>query len=273
MNRRDIYQKDYYKILEVSRDASEEEVKKAYRRLALRYHPDRNPNDSHAEEKFKEISEAYGVLIDREKRKKYDQLRDPSFNREYAGRDFEYTQEDIFRDVFADPFASEVFRDLGKEFGRYGFRFDNRFFDQVFFGGRGVVFGGVFVFAPGMSPRKFHAFGNRKQVPTKIKTAPKRSLLSIIAEKAGKFLLNKILSSPKEKNKKDLYYRLSINPQEALKGAEKRIAIKRGGKTEKLLVKIPPGIRSGTNLRLKGKGKQEDSGGQAGDLYLKIKIQ
>ena len=59
--------KDYYKILELPKDGSEEQIRKAYRRLALRYHPDRNPGDPGAEERFKEIAEAYGVLIDPEK--------------------------------------------------------------------------------------------------------------------------------------------------------------------------------------------------------------
>ncbi len=67
MARKDFFTKDYYQILDISRNASDEEIKKAYRRLALKCHPDRNPDDSYAEEKFKEISEAYGVLIDPEK--------------------------------------------------------------------------------------------------------------------------------------------------------------------------------------------------------------
>ena len=66
--------KDYYKILGVSKDASEKEIKKAFRRLARQYHPDVNPDDSQAEERFKEINEAHEVLSDPEKRQKYDQL-------------------------------------------------------------------------------------------------------------------------------------------------------------------------------------------------------
>ena len=271
MNRRTSQQKDYYQDLGVSHNATEEEIKKAYRSLALEYHPDRNPNDPEAEEKFKEISEAYGVLIDKDKRNHYDQIRDHGFDRGQAGRDFGYTQEDIFRDVFTNPHANEVFRDLEKEFSRYGVRFDNRFFDQVFFGGKGAVFGGVFVFGPGTFKRQFHTRDNRRFTP-ETKPVLKKSFLGKIGEKVGRLILNKIFDPQKGSAPGDLHYSLTITPQEAAGGAEKRIALKRASETEKLLVKIPPGILSGTNLRLKGKGKRGSREGRSGDLYLTIEI-
>ena len=73
---REFYTKDYYRILGVSREASPEEIKKAFRQLALQCHPDRNPGNQNAEERFKEVSEAYGVLIDPEKRQRYDLIRE-----------------------------------------------------------------------------------------------------------------------------------------------------------------------------------------------------
>jgi len=271
MNRRNSREKDYYRILGVSRNAPAEEIKKAYRSLALQYHPDRNPDDPSAEEKFKEISEAYGVLIDKDKRNRYDRMRDYGFDREYPGRGFGYSQEDIFRDVFTNPYANEVFRDLAKEFSRYGVRFDNRFFDQVFFGGKGTVFGGVFVFGPGMFKRQFYSRRHRQVTPEN-KPALKKSLLGKIGEKVGRFILNKVFDPQWGSTSADLHYNLSITPEEAVRGAEKRIALKRASTTEKLLVKIPPGIRSGTNLRLRGKGKGRSRGGRVGDLYLTIEI-
>src|SRR5687767_6892956 len=90
--------KDYYELLGVARDAGVEDIKKAYRKLALQYHPDRNKEPG-AEERFKEISEAYAVLSDAEKRKTYDQFG-------HAGFDERYSQEDIFR---------------GADFGEFGF--------------------------------------------------------------------------------------------------------------------------------------------------------
>jgi len=112
--------KDYYEILGIKKDATKQEIKKAYRKLALKYHPDKNPSKE-AEEKFKEISEAYAVLHDEEKRKLYDQYG-------HAGIDQQFSQEDIFRGAdFRD-----IFRNMG--FGSSGFGFDDIF--ESFFGHR-----------------------------------------------------------------------------------------------------------------------------------------
>jgi len=144
---REFYTKDYYRILGVGREASPEEIKKAFRQLALQCHPDRNPGDQHAEERFKEVSEAYGVLIDPEKRQSYDFVREGGPGRS-AGPGFRYTQEDIFGDMFRNPGSSDIFTDLNREFARMGFRFDPQFFDHLFFGGRGVSFRGVIFGGP-----------------------------------------------------------------------------------------------------------------------------
>ncbi len=106
--------KDYYAILGVSRSATQEEIKKAYRRLAIKYHPDRNPGDKEAEEKFKEAAEAYEILGDPEKRARYDQFGDAAFA---GGGAHHYTDvEDIFRHF------GDIFRDFfGGDFGGYGY--------------------------------------------------------------------------------------------------------------------------------------------------------
>lgn len=109
-----MFQKDYYQVLGLDRDASEDEIKKAYRKLALKYHPDHHPNDSESEEKFKEISEAYAVLSAPEKRKEYDQFG-------YSGFKRRYTREDIF----GSPKFEELFREFGFGFGK---RFSPDFF-------------------------------------------------------------------------------------------------------------------------------------------------
>src|SRR6266436_424038 len=99
--------RDYYEVLAVMRDASDEEVKRAYRKLAVKFHPDKNPNDPHAEEKFKELGEAYDVLIDPDKRAAYDRFGHAAFATGGAG---------FGRGAFHDPF--EIFREVvGGGFG------------------------------------------------------------------------------------------------------------------------------------------------------------
>jgi curved DNA-binding protein len=93
---------DYYKILGVEKNANQEDIKKAYRKLALKFHPDRNPNNREAEEKFKKISEAYAVLSDQEKRKQYDNFGSDQFSQRYS-------HEDIFRDFD----INQILRDMG----------------------------------------------------------------------------------------------------------------------------------------------------------------
>ncbi|MCX7697443.1 MAG: molecular chaperone DnaJ [Bacteroidales bacterium] len=105
--------KDYYEILGVPRNATQEEIKKAYRQMALKYHPDRNPGDKEAEEKFKEAAEAYEVLSDPEKRKRYDQFGHAGVgNSHFSGGGF--TVEDIFSHF------SDIFSDFGDIFGGFG---------------------------------------------------------------------------------------------------------------------------------------------------------
>ena len=125
--------KDYYEILDLDRDASEERIRKAYRKQAMKYHPDHNPGDLEAEERFKEVAEAYGVLIDPVKRSEYDQWLKSGAQERVSGHGFRYSQEEIFQDLFTDPRFSRVFQELFREFDKAGFRFDQRFFDQIFF--------------------------------------------------------------------------------------------------------------------------------------------
>ncbi len=99
--------RDYYEVLGVSRDASPEEIKKAYRRLAMQYHPDRNPDDKEAEEKFKEIAEAYEVLKDPAKRRRYDQFGHEGLQGGFGGgfADFEFDLADALRTFMSEGFG------------------------------------------------------------------------------------------------------------------------------------------------------------------------
>ena len=96
--------RDYYDILGVTKGSSQDEIKKAYRKVALKYHPDRNPDNKEAEDKFKEAAEAYDVLGNEEKRRKYDQFGHQAFGAGAGGGGFGGNMNDIF-DMFGDIFG------------------------------------------------------------------------------------------------------------------------------------------------------------------------
>jgi DnaJ-class molecular chaperone len=270
---------DYYEILGLKRDASEPEIKRAYRRLALKYHPDRNPCDKSAEERFKGISEAYAVLMDKEKRAQYDLGQ-----REYSDYRFRYTQRDIFQDMFRDPNASQVFRELSREFERYGFRFDRDFINHMFFGGRGFVFGGIFFGAPIFGPRGHGIYSspNRSFEQTEgeavsgTKSAKIRGdegILAKIGQRISRYLLGTPSSKESTQRKgSDILYTIYISQEEATTGTRVTVAYPRGERKEKLSVRIPPGVKPGTKLRLANKGLGGGIGVLSGDLYLLIKV-
>jgi len=276
--------KNYYETLGVSRESNADEIKKAYRQLALKFHPDRNPGDREAEERFKEVSEAYGVLIDPEKRRHYDLLSRTPFE---SGRrpDFSYTQEEIFRDIFNNPMASDVFSELGREFSRMGFRFDQSFFDHLFFGGRGFVFivggpGGFQVHSSGQpqypvrNPAEIFSPLLENIIVPRGTTLKGRAASWLFRKGIGFFLRRLFPGSPQpalgEPDNLDVTYDLPLSPEEASSATNKEFSFQRKGTLERLRVKIPAGVKDGTKLRLRGMGKSQ--GAKAGDLYLKIHL-
>ncbi|HIC91188.1 MAG TPA: J domain-containing protein [Syntrophaceae bacterium] len=208
--------RDYYEVLGVKRDATTEEIKRAYRKLALKYHPDRTKGDRAAEEKFKEINEAYAVLSDPEKRKQYDAFGSTEFHRRF-------TQEDIFRDF-----------DFGSLFREFGLGED--IFNRIFGGSRAKR--GYRTCGPQFNMGDMFGFGPRTQ---------------------------------RVKKGADLLYELPITLNDVATGAEKVISFMRGGKTERISVKIPPGITTGKKLKIPGKG-EEGRGLECGDLYVQVKV-
>ncbi len=278
--------KNYYAILGAQEGATEEELKKAYRRLALRYHPDKNPGDRKAEERFKAISEAYAVLMDHQKRRQYDSFRRAKAASEGTSGGFGYSQEEIFRDLFTNPDLSSIFQEMNREFARAGIRFDDTFVRQVFFGGRGFVFGGIFIGAPsGVLWRRMSRMavdpGPGRSSVEQAKTramgekGQSQGLLSVIGRgiKTGLNLVKRMLSGDTGRAPAglNLRFHLTITAQEAVSGVRRRVTFMRGDHLEELMVTIPPGIRSGTRLRLKGKGV-EDGAGTRGDLYLRVTV-
>ena len=197
--------KDYYEILGVDKKADETTIKKAYRKLAKKYHPDTNPNSKASEDKFKEANEAYEVLSDKEKRSKYDQF----------GSNYQQGNNSNF-----DP-SQYGFNFNGARTGHSSASGFSDFFDMFF--SDGINMGNMF---GGRSSRR------RAQV--------------------------------KGRNYES---ELSISLKDGISGSSKAVLI--GDK--KVNIKIPVGIKDGGKIKLKGQG-EKIQGGQAGDLYLKIKI-
>ncbi|MFQ5892903.1 MAG: DnaJ C-terminal domain-containing protein [Nitrospinota bacterium] len=222
--------KDYYEVLGLQKNASPEQIKKAYRKLARKYHPDVNPGDKQAEERFKELSEAYHVLIDPEARKRYDAMGHQAF-----AEGFDFTS-------FWERVASETGFGFGFDpFGRA---------DRGGFGGMEDLFGEAF--------RGFRTHAR----------PPQRGV--------------------------DLDYHLEIDFMEAARGATRQLNLEKesrcgacGGsgqtsgslcgacygrgqtkETQRVNVKIPAGVDTGSRIRLRGKGEPGLNGGPPGDLFI-----
>ncbi|MBI2116477.1 MAG: DnaJ domain-containing protein [candidate division NC10 bacterium] len=282
--------KEYYAILGLKEDASPEEIRKAYRKLALHYHPDRNRGDAGAEERFKAISEAYAVLVDPEKRRMYDLSRRADVGTGVgaaagarSGPGVYSSQEDILRDLLHNRDAAAIFEELTREFQRMGFRFDDGFVRHVFFGGGGIVFGGIFFGGPftwgRRADREYPGFGRRIEPwgPWLQRTGE--------GERPGLFTrlghaLKGVMSGLGRvarfalgagERGEDLRHDLPITPEEARQGARKRFRFARGTEIEEVAVTVPPGVRPGTQLRLRGKGLIGKRG-EPGDLYLRVTL-
>jgi curved DNA-binding protein CbpA len=262
--------RDYYAALGVGPEASEDDIRRAYRRLALQWHPDRNPGNPQAGERFKEISEAYAVLIDPAKRRAFDGARGAG-----TPGGFGASREDVFRDLFNDPRASAIFEELARELGRMGMRVDRSDFQRTLFGGRVVVTGGVFVITPLTPLRLLWGLGRAAlrgaraaERPGATRALPPREGLLARAVEAGRRLLGR---GEPAAVRGDVTFPLRLTRAEAGEGARKRVTLRRADGDDEVVVTIPAGIREGTRLRLRGKGRPL-TGGARGDAYLVVEV-
>jgi curved DNA-binding protein len=214
-------ERDYYEILGVARDATPEAIKKAYRGLARKYHPDVNPGDKSAEGRFKEVQSAYDILSDQEKRALYDRHGRAAFEGMAASGPRANANEWASR-FGGEPGFENI--DLSDLIGSFG-------------AGRGEDTGNASIFEDLMGRVR----GGR----------PGR-----------------------QRGGRTLEAHLTIPFRTAVKGGETTIEIQRAtGKTESLVVKIPPGIDTGAKLRLKGQGEPGAKGTAAGDLTITIEVE
>ncbi len=275
--------KDYYQILGVPEKAAEDVIKKAYRQLALQHHPDRNPNDPQSEERFKDITEAYGVLMDPTKRREYDHFRTGPFTGTRGEPQFRYSQQEIFENMFRQGFGRDIFNDLNTDFKKSGFRTGPDFFGPIFFGAAGGI-GKFLRMVPGPIGKigtglwLLSSVGSSLYALKKKKRAAQGPPKSQTQEKPAPSIshsIKNLFAKPGKgasgKHDPNLYYNISITPDEAQSGAKKQISYQVGDNAENLQVTIPPGISSGKKLRLREKGSVVNE--QRGDLILTVQVQ
>ncbi|MHB1351287.1 MAG: DnaJ C-terminal domain-containing protein [Desulfobulbaceae bacterium] len=298
---------DYYKLLGVEKSASPEAIKKAYRKLALKYHPDKNPGDKAAEAKFKEISEAYAVLSDKTKREQYDTFGSAGFHQRFS-------QEDIFRGFD----LNSILRQFG--FSATSFGSANGFrasagpnpFHSIFghaagmgggaagMGGRGCQGGNC-----GSQPLKGEDLtyqltisledvlqGTEKTISLRHNGTPQNVAVKIPKGiESGKRLRlpGKGAPSPSGGPAGDLYLKITVEPHQEFQRdgddliVEKRIPFSKaclGTEIEvsslegrRFKVKVPPGVQQDARLRIKGHGLPSGPIGERGDIYVKIAVQ
>jgi len=280
--------KDYYNILGVDKTASDEEIRKAYRKLAKKYHPDKNPNDSTAEAKFKEVSEAYEVLSDPEKRKKYDMLGSNWKHYQNAG----WTGDDWFKDFTQQGTGFRFSGSFDDLFGNIGGFSD--FFESFFGNSRRERSSASFTDIP-QKGRDYEAVlnitleeahkGTEKKITVngktlKVKIDPgiesgkKLRLKNQGGEginggsKGDLYLKIQIEKHPLfEREGDDLYYNLNIDLYTAILGGKKEITTLDG---KKINIIIPKETENGKVLKIKGMGMNKYSFFGRGDLYVKI---
>jgi len=229
--------KDYYQTLGVAKSATEKEIKQAFRKLARKLHPDVNPGDKTAEAKFKEINEAYEVLGDPDKRRKYDELGANWRMYEQAqqqgqgfpgGSPFGYGGQDAWTINMGG--SGGGYRTMTEEEMQELFGNEDPFSDffRTFFGGGGAA----------------REAGGRAR--------------------GGR--------TPRTQKGRDIEHGVELTLEEAYHGATRRVSIKEGGHARTVDVRIPAGVKDGSRVRAAGEGAAGSNGGASGDLYLRVQV-
>jgi curved DNA-binding protein len=283
--------KDYYKILGVQKDANADEIKKAYRKLALKYHPDRNKDDKNAEEKFKEINEAYQVLGDKEKRAHYDQLGSAYHSWERNGSPGGFDWGQWSRQGYPGGMRVEYVDNLEDIFGFGGGGFSD-FFNQIFGGIGGYSSRGRARQSRQQPPQKYEAemiiglheayHGSTRKikindrnfevkVPKGARSGTKLRLKGAAPGGNDVYLLFKVTPDPRfERKGNQLYTDVPVDLYTAVLGGDVKVPTLSGD----VILKIPSGTQPGTSMRLKGRGMPDlKDKGKQGDLIATIQVQ
>lgn len=252
--------RDYYEVLGVTRGAGEEDLKKAYRRLAIQFHPDRNPGDKEAEEKFKELNEAYQVLSDPERRAQYDRFGHAAFQGPqgpggFGGFDFTQGFEEVFSDIFGDFFGTGRGRSRSRSRRGDDLRYDLEVeFEEAARGTEKVV--------------KFQRLttceacnGSRARGGSEgARTCPNCRGTGQVRTQQGFFSISTTCGQCRGEGM------IIADPCPKCQGQG------RVRKPVSLSVKIPPGVDNGSRLKLRNEGEAGFGGGASGDLYVVVHV-
>ncbi len=270
---------DYYQVLGLKKSASPDEIKRAYRKLAVKYHPDKNPGNKEAEEKFKEINEAYAVLSDPQKKAQYDQFGSAGFHQRFS-------QEDIFRgfdvgDLFKDAGfgTDDIFsRIFGGGFHRGGFAYGGgRRRGEDFTMELAVTFREAFT---GCEKRvAFMRDGKREELSVKVPAGVDTGARLRVHGKGGEgagggpsgdlYLTVKVGRDPHfEREGDDIIVERQIKFTEAALGTSLDVATLEGTKR----IQVPAGIQPGTKIRLTGLGFPRVGKAGRGDFYVRVGV-
>lgn len=272
--------KDYYKILRINKSASADSIKKAYRKLARKYHPDVNPNDKAAETKFKELQEAYDVLKDEKKRKEYDELGPNYFNYKNAGTGGGHSQSGYYNNYSGGAYGPN-------SNGGSNFDFEDVFSDLFSRSGKkhGPVKGidlsasiDISVAESVKGTERILNVNGRKikvKIPAgipdggKIKVSGKGAPSPNGGPSGNIYIQIRILGNKIfERKGNDIYVNKEIKLTEAVLGTKTKVPTIDGN----IMLTIPKGTQNGTKFRITGKGSPDVSTEKVGDLIVTIRV-
>ena len=247
--------RDYYEVLGVSRNADDAQIKKAYRKLAKKYHPDTNAGDANAEQKFKEVTEAYTVLSDKEKRKLYDQFGHAAFDQTAGAGAGNGGPGGGFWRTYGGP-----------QGGYQEYHFEGGNMDDIF----GDIFGDIFNHGTGRTSYSGTSGAGSSQGSARSGAYGSQSGFGGFRGFGG------FNSGDFRQKGSDVRAEVTVGFDEAAFGCDKVIRLQDpsnpNGSVQSLQVHIPAGIDTGKSVRLRGKGMPGINGGEAGDLLLKVTV-
>jgi len=255
---------DYYKLLGVNREASDDEIKKAYRKLAVKYHPDKNPGNSEAEEKFKEISHAYEILSDPQKRTQYDQFGESAFQYGTGGGGFGFHDPfDIFKEVFGGGGFGNIFEEMfgfGGGGGRSGARRGRDLEYNLKLDFMEAVKGTTEQIKVRRHEQCSTCDGSGAKPGTGEVTCSKCGGSGQVSQSSGFFSIARTCDACRGAGK------IIKDPCVDCSGTGKKEYIR------KIDVDVPAGVDTGVRLRLSGEGETGLRGGPSGDLYVTLSV-